>query len=219
MTTTLIVPGLHSSGPAHWQTWFEAHIPGSVRVIQRDWDKPDLPEWASRVRREINRIPGRIFIVAHSFGALAAVQASHDHSSRIGGAMLVAPADPEKFGIADYLPSVPLVFRSVVVASTNDPWITAERAAHWADVWGADFVSLGEAGHINVEAGFGPWPEGLALFERLRRSSAFVHDAYPLEAERAPFAELETSLAARSRSTRIHGREHVARRMLARTVG
>jgi predicted alpha/beta hydrolase family esterase len=171
MTTTLIVPGLHSSGPDHWQTWFEQRIPGTVRVIQRDWRLASLPDWASRVRREIDRIPGRLWIVAHSFGALAAVQAAEDHNERIAGAMLVAPADPEKFGVADYLPDEALAFRTVVVASTNDDWMRLERAAYWADRWAAELVILGAAGHINAESGFGPWPEGLALFERLRQSA------------------------------------------------
>jgi uncharacterized protein len=169
MTTTLIIPGLNSSGPDHWQSWFEAHIPGTVRVIQADWNKADLPEWAARVRRDITRTPGRLFIVAHSFGVLAAVQAAVDHADRISGAVLVAPADPEKFGVDELLPQEPLPFPSVVVGSTNDHWMTLERAAHWADLWGSDFVNLGAAGHINAESGFGPWPEGLALFERLQR--------------------------------------------------
>lgn len=168
MSTTLIVPGLHSSGPNHWQTWFEEQIPGTVRVIQGDWSKADLPEWARRTRRQIVRNPGRIFVVAHSFGVLASVQAASDFGERIAGALLVAPADPDKFGIADHLPQTALPFPSVVVASSNDPWMSLWKAAHWADLWGADFVNLGEAGHINTEAGFGAWPEGLAIFERLR---------------------------------------------------
>jgi predicted alpha/beta hydrolase family esterase len=172
MATTLIIPGLHNSGPDHWQTWFEAHVPGSVRVIQRDWKNANLPDWASRLRREINRIPGKLFIVAHSFGVLAAVQAAQDHAERIGGALLVAPAEPERFGVADYLPVAPVSFNSVVVASSNDPWMRHDRAAHWADLWGSDFVSLGEAGHINADSGFGAWPEGLALLLRLRRQHA-----------------------------------------------
>lgn len=172
MATTLIIPGLSNSGPDHWQSWFEAHIPGAVRVIQRDWKDANLPDWAGRVRREINRIPGKLFIAAHSFGVLAAVQAAQDHSDRIGGALLVAPADPDRFGVSEYLPQRELSFNSVVVGSTNDPWMKHDRAAHWADVWGSDFVSLGAAGHINADAGFGPWPEGLALLLRLRRQYA-----------------------------------------------
>lgn len=171
MTTTLIIPGLKSSGPAHWQSWFEERIPGTVRVIQPDWDNPDLAQWAARVRRDITRSPGRLLLVAHSFGVLAAAQAASDHSDRIAGALLVAPADPDKFGIGELLPQTTLPFRSVLVGSTDDPWMTLERAAHWADIWGSDFVNLGSAGHINVESGFGPWPEGLALLERLRRAA------------------------------------------------
>lgn len=173
MSTTLIVPGLKSSGPAHWQTWFEQHIPGSVRVIQRDWNDPHLPDWSSRVRRDISRTAGQIFIVAHSFGVLAAVQAANDYATRISGALLVAPADPDKFGVAEYVPNTRLPFPSVLVASTTDHWMTLERAAHFAGLWGSDLVNLGAAGHINAESGFGPWPEGLALQERLRRGAEF----------------------------------------------
>ena len=169
MTTTLIIPGLYSSGPGHWQTWFEEQIPGTVRVIQSDWTKPDLPDWSRRVRRDLLKNPGRHILVGHSFGVLAAVHAATDLSDQIDAALLVAPADPDRFGVAALLPQEPLPFSAVVVASSNDPWMNLWSAAGWADRWGADFVNLGEAGHINAESGFGPWPEGLALFERLRR--------------------------------------------------
>jgi hypothetical protein len=40
----------------------------------------------------------------------------------------------------------------------------AQPRARWlAKRWGAEFVDMGEAGHINVASGFGPWPEGRAL--------------------------------------------------------
>jgi predicted alpha/beta hydrolase family esterase len=47
----LIVPGLHDSGPAHWQSWLEAQEPGARRVVQRDWQAPDLERWAARELR------------------------------------------------------------------------------------------------------------------------------------------------------------------------
>lgn len=173
MSTTLIVPGLRSSGPTHWQTWLERRVSGSIRISQRDWNDPHLPDWSSRVRREITRATGRIFIAAHSFGALAAVQAASDHAERIAGALLVAPADPERFGVAEFLPVKPLPFPVILVASTNDPWISLDAAKHWSELWRAEIVNLGAAGHINAEAGFGPWPEGLTLLERLRRAAEF----------------------------------------------
>ena len=172
MTTTLIVPGLHSSGPDHWQTWFEEQIPGTVRVIQSDWSNANLAEWSRRVRRDIARNPGRHILVAHSFGVLAAVHAAQEFGDRIQGALLVAPAAPDKFNVTADVPSTPLPFPAVVVASSNDPWMSLWSAAELADRWGADFVNLGEAGHINAEAGFGAWPEGLGLLDRLRKRSS-----------------------------------------------
>jgi len=167
MTTTLIVPGLNSSGSAHWQTWFESRLPDAIRVIQADWKRASLPDWSSRVRREISRNPGPILIAAHSFGALAAVQAAEDLSHRIAGALLVAPADPDKFGVTDVLPGRPLAFPATIVASRNDPWLPFDAAAALAARWGADLVDLGWAGHINAEAGYGPWPFGLSLLAQL----------------------------------------------------
>jgi hypothetical protein len=182
MSTTLIVPGLKSSGPTHWQTWLQGRLTGSVRVNQRDWNDPHLPDWAGRVRREVVRANGPVFLVAHSFGALAAVQAAGDHADKVAGALLVAPADPESFGIAEFLPTKALGFPVIVVASTNDPWMNFDETARWARRWKADLVNLGEAGHINSESGFGPWPEGLALLERLRRAAEFRSAAERLAA-------------------------------------
>ena len=203
MPTTLIVPGLKSSGPTHWQTWLEHRVAGSVRVNQRDWNDPHLPDWSSRVRSEIARSSGPIFIVAHSFGALAAVQAASDHADRIAGVLLVAPADPRHFGVAEFLPTRSLGFAAIVVASTNDPWISLDDAAHWANRWDAVLINLGEAGHINAESGFGPWPKALTLFERLRRASEFR-----LAAER--LAALSLSRVRPSRRNFRHPRKAVA---------
>ncbi|MDQ8023042.1 MAG: alpha/beta hydrolase [Moraxellaceae bacterium] len=174
MSTTLIVPGLHGSGPTHWQSWFEGLIPDAVRVEQTDWIDPHLPRWAGAVRREIERARGPVWIVAHSFGSLAAAHAAWEYRDRVAGAMFVAPADPDKFGIADTLPDQPFGFPSVVVASTNDPWVRLTKAALWAERWGSRFVNLGAAGHINVDSGHGPWPEGLELFKQLQRTQSDV---------------------------------------------
>lgn len=180
MDTTLIVPGLHGSGADHWQTWFEQKIPGSVRVIQRDWHDAYLPHWSARVRRELSRVPGRVWIVAHSFGCLAAAQATFDYREQVSGLMLVAPADLDRFGTTAFLPERALGVPAVVVASTNDPRMRFAHATEWADTWGAELINIGAAGHINPEAGFGPWPEGMAILRHLRR------EATSLSERRAP---------------------------------
>ena len=181
MDTTLIIPGLNGSDADHWQTWFERQIPNSVRVIQRDWQDAYLPHWSARVRRELNRVPGRIFIVAHSFGCLAAAQATFDYGEYVSGLMLVAPADPDMFRTAASLPERALGVPAVVVASTNDPWMRFERAAEWAETWGDELINLGAAGHINPRAGYGPWPHGLSILRELRRDATAWSERRPPE--------------------------------------
>ena len=176
MDTTLIVPGLHGSGPGHWQSWFEDQIEGCVRVAQSDWSTPDLPSWSARLRRGLDRAKGQVFIAAHSFGCLAAVDVAGDSESskRIAGMMLVAPADPARFGLQDRFAGGVLGVHSVLVASTNDDWMSFESAAGWADTWGSQLVNLGAAGHINVSSGFGPWPRGLEILRSLRGGASHV---------------------------------------------
>lgn len=64
LTRSPIVPGLHDSPPAHWQSWLQARHPHAVRVQQCDW--------AARVGATLERSrPGRRLAVAHSFGVPA----------------------------------------------------------------------------------------------------------------------------------------------------
>lgn len=169
MAGILIVPGLRDSGPGHWQSWFEHTLGNTQRVDQADWERPCLPEWAARVGEVIAAQNESIWVVAHSFGCLAAVCAGFVCPSRIRAALLVAPADPDRFGLATLLPQQRLIFPSMIVASNNDPWVKAGVAEHWARVWGSSYRNIGSAGHINVDSGHGPWPQGLAFFEELRR--------------------------------------------------
>lgn len=172
MGTVLIVPGLHGSGENHWQSWFERQLSDTVRVHQSDWSEPHLPRWAGAVRREIDHAVGEIWIVAHSFGCLAAAHAATDYQERIAGALFVAPADPDKFSVSTMLPNYRFSFPSVMVATTNDPWMRLIKAAYWAEQWGSHLINIGAAGHINPDSGFGPWPDGLEIFEQLRQSYA-----------------------------------------------
>jgi predicted alpha/beta hydrolase family esterase len=157
----LIVPGLRDSGPAHWQTWLQSLHRGAQRVVQRDWHTPDLDRWALRITSTLERAgPGGPWLVAaHSFGCLAlARHIALNGADGLLGALLVAPADPDKFGVAALLPRQRLPLSTSMVISDTDPWMRAAQAHAWAQRWGSAVVNLGAAGHINAEAGFGPLP-------------------------------------------------------------
>ena len=164
----LVAPGLRGSGPGHWQSRWQALFPDLQRIDQDRWDVPDLPAWSARVdavRRLVHSGQDRrpLLIVAHSFGCLAAVHSVARDSAHVAGLLLVAPADPAKFGVAGLLPRQALPAPSVMVGSSNDPWMAAPRAALWAQRWGSVFVDCGALGHINAESGLGDWPQGLEI--------------------------------------------------------
>lgn len=130
---------------------------------------PDIDAWAANIRRAISRIEQPVWIVAHSFGCLASLRVIRESSEGIAGLLLVAPADPDKFSVADRLPQNELDVPSMLVASTTDPWLRFDKAVHLANVWGSRLVNAGDAGHINTESGFGMWIEGMALLNQMKR--------------------------------------------------
>lgn len=156
----LIVPGLGDSGPSHWQTWLQQGDRHALRVEQRDWMSPDLDRWAARIASTLERAgPGPWIAAAHSFGCLALVRyLAQQPRSDIAAALLVAPADPAKFGVGALLPASALPAPSVLVGSETDPWMSAAEARRWAQRWASQWINLGAAGHINAEAGFGSLP-------------------------------------------------------------
>jgi predicted alpha/beta hydrolase family esterase len=156
----VIEPGLHGSGADHWQSWLHGQIAGSVRVEQDFWSVPDLERWADRIAETIDALgPGPHVVVAHSFGCLASLHASARYPGiGIAQVLLVAPAEPTRFGVAAALSQTRPTLSSCVVASDNDPWMSATRAHAWARLWGSDWINLGNAGHINVDSGYGPFP-------------------------------------------------------------
>jgi len=156
----LIIPGLRDSGVTHWQSWLQQQYRDARRVVQRDFSQPDLRRWAERIQTTLEAAPAGPWIaVAHSFGCLALARHLADHpDSPIQQALLVAPAEPDKFGLGELLPQQRLPVPATLIASQNDPWMSAASAQRWALRWGASFSNLGQVGHINAESGFGPFP-------------------------------------------------------------
>ena len=163
----LIIPGLRNSGPDHWQTWLEQQYVDAARVNQPDWNAPDLAQWSHRIDDTLARSSSRTqwIAVAHSFGCLALAHhlarrklAQPTSAGLIAAAWMVAPANPQRFGVDAELPQFKLELPVTVVGSDNDPWMDLSDARAWAHRWGAGFINLGAAGHINAESGFGPWP-------------------------------------------------------------
>jgi predicted alpha/beta hydrolase family esterase len=183
----LILPGINDSGPAHWQSLWEASIPGARRVLQNDWDNPDCALWVAALARVVNEAQSGqgegeragAVLAAHSLGCLlvahAAAGPSREALARnVRGALLVAPPDPDAISFPtdiargfDPLPLAPLPFPSVLVASRDDPYADFAFSRRVAAAWGSELVDAGARGHLNAESGLGDWPDGRRLLDRL----------------------------------------------------
>jgi serine hydrolase len=180
MTTleTYILPGISNSGPDHWQSHWERKDPTCRRILQEEWERPRCSDWVETLGRAIAHAAGEVVLVAHSSAcALVAHWAgvAEPHLlSRVRGALLVGPSDPEGPNYPDGpsgfapIPQRPLPFPTIVVASRDDQYVSLEQARSYADAWGSGFVDVGNAGHINSASNLGAWPAGYALLETIR---------------------------------------------------
>lgn len=121
MNKILLVPGLHNSGPDHWQSRWHEHFPYWQRMTGLPWEKPDLTVWSAKLASKLRSRRSRVHLVAHSFGALTAIAAARLQPEKVASLFLVAPADPARFGIVDERLEGPLQVSAQLVASRNDP--------------------------------------------------------------------------------------------------
>ena len=175
MTTprVLILPGRGGSGPDHWQTHWEAAHPEFIRVQQREWDSPDRAEWVETLQRAIAADDTPVVLVAHSLSVSLVAHWAAKYTGPVQGALLVAPSDVEApaypagtTGFAP-IPRAPLPFPTIVVASTDDPRVTLERATEFASAWGARLEIAGAHGHLGSASYLASWDYGYALLEEL----------------------------------------------------
>jgi predicted alpha/beta hydrolase family esterase len=167
--TILLLPGLGNSGPDHWQTAWESELPNCRRVDQADWDNPVLEDWIHALETCVQEAQAPVVLVAHSLACalVAHWAASGGATGKVYSALLVAPADveeaaqipPEVLGFAP-MPLDILPFKSLVIASLDDPYVDPDRAQFFAACWYGGFLDVGPLGHINADSKLGNWPEG-----------------------------------------------------------
>lgn len=173
MTNYLIVPGLGNSGPEHWQTYFQNSGENFFRVEQEDWDAPECKDWVVNIEKKVLEFNSdTIVLIGHSLGCMAIVHWARKYKRQIKGALLVAPSDVEAsqytFPTTGFAP-IPLEkinFKTIIVASSDDVWVSLERSNFFSDRWGSEFINIGKAGHINVSSGHTNWDQGLRILKQ-----------------------------------------------------
>ena len=84
------------------------------------------------------------------------------------------PPAPQNLPFAGPFEARRLGVPSILIGSETDPWMPLAGSRELAQRLGSAFVNLGDAGHINTAAGFGPWPRAKYFVDTL------VHCAAPL---------------------------------------
>jgi uncharacterized protein len=164
-----ILPGLNNSGPQHWQN---EH--GFIRIEQADWDHPVADVWIQTIEEALHSYPpDKVILIGHSLACSTIVRWAEKYGHSIRGALLVGPSDTEA---ASYppgtngftpMPSYRLPFPSIVVASTDDFYVSIDRAGFFAGNWGSELVEAGALGHINAASNIGNWPQGYTILQQL----------------------------------------------------
>lgn len=181
MTDIIMLPGIGGSGESHWQTLWEKTDRRMRRFQPTDWDQPDLDDWMTALEREVSLSPTPPLLVAHSLACLLVAHWLTASALPVAGAFLVAVPDPdsqafprEARGFAG-APAGRLRVRSLIVASSNDPFATEVYSRERADGWGSGLVEIGASGHINGRSGLGDWPDGLNLLTAFTAGLAASH--------------------------------------------
>jgi uncharacterized protein len=172
MTNYLIVPGLGNSGPDHWQTYFQNSGDNFFRIEQQEWDAPTCEEWITTIDKKVSEFDlSTVVLIGHSLGCSTIAHWAAKYKRQVKGALLVAPSDLEApqytfptIGFAP-IPLYKINFKTIVVASANDIWVSLDRSIFFASSWGSEFINIGNAGHINVASGHTNWEEGMEILK------------------------------------------------------
>jgi predicted alpha/beta hydrolase family esterase len=169
----LILHGWKGSEEDHWQTWLAQRL----RDAGEDVRYPELPSpshpsadaWASALHTELAAMDGERTVVCHSLACLLWAREAARIAERgaVERVLLVAPPCPVTpiSNVRDFHPT-PLDPEAVaasagvarVVGTDNDPYCPAGAQRSFAGPLDLPFDLIPGAGHLNVEAGYGPWP-------------------------------------------------------------
>ena len=164
MAPFLILHGLEGSGPGHWQPW----IAERLRAAGHDVRFPDLPApyqpqrqaWLDALSRE--RTGGEV-VLCHSLGCILWLHHRAGGGPDAERVLLVAPPGPDAGvpEIENFFP-VPvrpeLVMGAQLVCGDDDPYCPGGAHNVYAGLELEATVIPG-GGHVNPDAGFGPWPQ------------------------------------------------------------
>jgi predicted alpha/beta hydrolase family esterase len=170
----LIVHGWQGSQGPHWQRWLAPRLQRAGWTVRfpalPDPMAPVLSAWVAALDEELTALtggpPGERVVICHSLGCVLWLQhaARGSAARRVGRVLLNAPPGPV-VDLPSFFP-VPLDADAVaaaagetrIVCSDDDPYCPEGALRAYAEPLGLPCDLLPGQGHLNVDAGYGPWP-------------------------------------------------------------
>ncbi|KUO20213.1 RBBP9/YdeN family alpha/beta hydrolase [Streptomyces dysideae] len=176
MTAYLILHGWQNHRPAeHWQHWLAdrlTELGHDVAYPQLpDPDDPEIDVWLGELARHLKALDGsgRRVVVAHSLSVvlwLHAVARGLPGLGDVDRVLLVGPPSGSVLvrhsEVAAFAPpplgSLTMPGPTRLVAGDDDPYCPEGAAVGYGDPLGIPTDLLAGAGHLDLDAGYGPWP-------------------------------------------------------------
>ena len=162
----LLLHGWGGSDFPHWQSWLASELAknyGTVSFLAfSDFDFPNLDTWKKELKHALDTFKPDI-VICHS---LANTLWFHvvDEIEEIQKLYLIAPPSFEcaveeiKEFFPLELPTKTSAKETLLVSSTNDPYMTISEAKELQESLQVPMEILENAGHINADSGYGKWP-------------------------------------------------------------
>ncbi|MGW4594194.1 RBBP9/YdeN family alpha/beta hydrolase [Streptomyces sp. NPDC004457] len=160
--------------PEHWQHWLAGRLTALGHRVGYpqlpDADDPDLDVWLGELARHLEELngPEERVVVAHSLSAVLWLHAAarrmeqQRYADRV---LLVSPPSgpvlaryPEVAAFAPPAPGFTLPGPTRLVAGDDDPYCPGGADTVFAGPLGIPADILPGAAHLDLDAGYGPWP-------------------------------------------------------------
>lgn len=136
---------------------------------------PDLPEpfdprpeqWLAALQPELAAMEGKRIVLCHSLACLLWMLHARDGGSPVERILLVAPPCTEEVApvarfrpdgvTAEHMRAAAPVTR--MLCSEEDPYCPGGAAPRFGERLELDYEVIVGGGHLNTDAGYGPWPD------------------------------------------------------------
>lgn len=171
----LILHGWQGPGPEHWYSWLADRLRLTGERVAfptlPDADTPRLDEWHAALHGELAGLEGERTVVCHSLSAVLWLHHVTEHPGPEPAAervLLVAPPSPATATreLRSFFPvrlDEDAVRRAAaggtrLVCGSDDPSCPEGADGAYGAPLGLPTDVIAGAGHINPDAGYGPWP-------------------------------------------------------------